>query len=142
MGRQAYLNRLAFGRGAFQEPMLDDDSNFVINPRAHDIDDSDHYVQEWDPRGHPRNERSKQLAKDFRRAKNEALEVAGIVRRKRTQTETKAETEWTERLERTSLLSSEFQAGETLSVLATAMAFGITWWTSCLRDRIQVSSFT
>ena len=137
MGRQAYLTRLALGRGAFLPPELDENGNFILGPHAHDLDNKDHYVQTWDNRGHPQNKESEVLAREFRRAKNEALETMGVVKRKHEE----SKTAWQRRSdkEKRQLVIRENEAGAVLSILSTAALPLTTWWVSSLRNRVQVS---
>ena len=136
MGRQAYLIRLALGRGAFLPPELDENGNFILGPHAHDLDNKDHYVQKWDYRGHPKNKESEMLAREFRRAKNEALETMGVVKRKHEE----SKTAWQRRSdkEKRQLVIREDEAGAVLSLLSAAALPLTTWWVSSLRNRIQV----
>lgn len=136
MGRQLYLVRLAFGRGAFAEPELDENGNFVIGPRAYELDNADHYEQQWDRRGHPQNKRSKVLAREFRHAKNETLETVGLAVRKNAL----SRSAWQKKSEsqRRKVVIEENELGAGVLGWAYTVYWASTWWIKSLRNRVQV----
>ncbi|KAF2454881.1 hypothetical protein BDY21DRAFT_423417, partial [Lineolata rhizophorae] len=99
MGRQAYMLRMALGRSAFELPVpsvqdtgpeRQDDSEQPSGQRggpreergrSEQSDSTDrlgHYVQLYDERGHPYNPRTRQAARDMRRAQNDVLAAVGV----------------------------------------------------------------
>ena len=136
MGRQMYLARLGLGRGAFEEPVTDEKGNFVLSANAHDLDNTDHYIQQWDARGHPQNHQSEARARDLRRAKNQVLETLGVVRYKHRQLQHTRPQLGT--LEKTDALTEENLVGRRVYLAAMFASTSLVWWTISLRHRVQV----
>ncbi|KAI4909667.1 uncharacterized protein J4E92_010585 [Alternaria infectoria] len=90
MGRQAYLDKMAFGRSAFAPTQAASQSAAYVQlesaqadvpPRYHEAT-ANSYVQLYDERGSPINPRSHQYGKKLRGAQNDVLASVGVVERR------------------------------------------------------------
>ncbi|KAL1793049.1 hypothetical protein ACET3X_008031 [Alternaria dauci] len=90
MGRQAYLDKIAFGRSAFEPTQAASQSTEYVQlessqseiPRRYHEATANSYVQLYDERGNPINPRSHQYGKKLRGAQNDVLASVGVVERR------------------------------------------------------------
>ena len=134
MGRQAYLTRLALGLSAFEDPELDDTGDFILGSHAHDLD-AEGYVQQFNARGHPENKASKAAARELRRAKNDVLSVAGVIKQEKDNAEATAR-------RKVDLIIRETEYGLGLAGMDLLIMFAALWWLVSLRRRIQVGGIS
>ncbi|OQO07559.1 hypothetical protein B0A48_07256 [Cryoendolithus antarcticus] len=78
MGRQQHLERLVYGRSAFEELRPEDLAQFLERT----ADDHDETAQQYDAKGRPTNPRSEQFDTDLRHAQNEVLALVGAIERR------------------------------------------------------------
>ena len=124
------------GRSPFEEPELTDSGDFILGSHAHDLDNqADGYVQQFDEKGHPENKAAKAAAKEFRHAKNEALETIGVVTKKN-----KRESRQRIRTEKQNVatLVRENLYGPWLKAVEPGFTLLSLWWLMSLRSRFQV----
>ena len=135
MGRLGWLNRVAFGRGAFEGPILDEAGDFIVNPNARLVDNLDHYHQQWDERGNPVNPRTHKIDAEFRKAKNEVLVIIGATKKKNDELRSNPPlARWEiEQL----LVRAETRTGQRLDFVTSLLLFGTTWPFRALRGAIQ-----
>ncbi|KAK2882726.1 hypothetical protein FQN49_000038 [Arthroderma sp. PD_2] len=133
MGRRAYLNSLALGRSPYEAPELIVNGAALPQPNRHLANvNADGYVQEYDPRGHPINRRSKAEAKQLRKAKNDVLSTMGIVVSGEELNSASVNEQ-----DKIALLADENDYGLALSAIDQLVMFGTSWWTKSLACRIQ-----
>ncbi|USP79719.1 hypothetical protein yc1106_06993 [Curvularia clavata] len=95
MGRQAYLDKIAFGRSAFEPASSTSESAEYIQlesaqseiPSQYYEATANNYIQLYDERGNPINPRSHQYGKKLRGAQNDVLASVGVVERRRSPAE-------------------------------------------------------
>jgi hypothetical protein len=135
MGRLGPLNSLAFGRSPFQAPELDDNGDFILGPHAHDLDNKDFYVQQFDERGHPKNDASKATIRAMQHAQNAVLETVGVVVRR----EEASKSAWQRQSKKRKLqdILDENSQGFVLREIGPFMLQLSMWWAISLRRRIQ-----
>ena len=135
MGRLGPLNSLAFGRSPFQPPELDDNGDFILGPHAHDLDNRDFYVQQFDERGHPKNDASKATIRAMQHAQNAVLETVGVVVRR----EEASKSAWQRQSKKRKLedVLDENSYGFILGEIRPFMLQSSMWWAISLRRRIQ-----
>lgn len=80
-GNEVFVLIYLQGRSPYGPPLRDDNGNLLFGPHTHD-DDASGYVQQFDDRGHPRSQDSDMQNRRLRRAQNEILKLAGVVRSK------------------------------------------------------------
>lgn len=137
MGRQAHLARLALGRSPYGPPLLDDDGELFIGPHTHD-DDARGYNQQYNDRGHPINKDSDLANRRLRRAQNEILRVAGVVKTKRDvdaqpHWQSLSKTERKEIIRDENVFATKFRNGLDYFLLVSG-----TWWLTSFRNRLFV----
>ncbi|KAJ9645100.1 hypothetical protein H2199_003104 [Coniosporium tulheliwenetii] len=143
------MARLAFGRSAFEPPEAETQSTSHNAPSAQDTEGSSQTldpgdaasgeVQQYDERGHPINPRSRELARQLRRAKNDVLAAAGVVVRKIPRSTEGATGEAVTRRISQDDYDAESNALTFASWMAVVLRISGTWWISSLRDRSLVS---
>ncbi|KAF1836820.1 hypothetical protein BDW02DRAFT_577723 [Decorospora gaudefroyi] len=140
MGRQAYLDKIAFGRSAFEPTRLATQSaQFVqlessqaeIPPRYHEAT-ANNYTQLYDERGNPINPRSHDYAKKLRAAQNDVLASVGVLERRRSPAEgLPGRSE-----ERFELLDAEEWTGIVFTFTNVLTEKLCIWWIGSIRDRL------
>jgi hypothetical protein len=135
MGRLGPLNSLAFGRSPFQPPELDENRDFILGPHAHEFDNKDFYVQEFDERGHPKNDASKATIQEMQHAQNAVLETVGVVVRR----EEAAKSAWQRQSKRDKVtdIINENNYGIVMREVLPFLVQSSVWWGLCLRRRMQ-----
>ncbi|KAG9196672.1 hypothetical protein G6011_01793 [Alternaria panax] len=132
MGRQAYLDKIAFGRSAFEPTQSASQSTEYVQleasqsdlPRRYHEATANNYIQLYDERGNPINPRSHQYGKKLRGAQNDVLASVGVVERRHAPADGFPRPSQ-ERLE---LLEAEDTVGNAVA-LATTLAENLcTWW--------------
>lgn len=143
MGRTEHLQRLAFGRSAFQDLRESDQSRIGQDASQNQASSSGSAsIQVYDSKGRPRNRRTEDLNARLRHAQNEALAMVGIVERKES-ADADAELEATlARGVRDHLLAHENAHGEELNSLAEVSSFFIFWWPQTLLKRVELGLYT
>ncbi|CAG5184009.1 uncharacterized protein ALTATR162_LOCUS10864 [Alternaria atra] len=140
MGRQAYLDKIAFGRSAFEPTQSASQSTEYVQlessqaeiPRRYHEATANNYVQLYDERGNPINPRSHQYGKKLRGAQNDVLASVGVVERRHSPAEGfPGPSE--ERLE---LLEAEDTVGNAMALVTTLTENLCTWWVGTIRERI------
>ncbi|KAJ6193525.1 hypothetical protein J3E72DRAFT_251964 [Bipolaris maydis] len=140
MGRQAYLDKIAFGRSAFEPTSCASQSSEYVQlesaqseiPARYHEATANNYMQLYDERGNPINPRSHQYGKKLRGAQNDVLASVGVVERRRSPAEGLPGSSE----ERLQLLEAEDTMGNAVA-LATTFAENIcTWWIGTIRDRV------
>ncbi|KAI8936052.1 hypothetical protein NX059_007553 [Plenodomus lindquistii] len=120
MGREAYLDKIAFGRSAFTPTQTTTESSEYVQlessqsetPQRYLEATANNYIQLHDERGNPTNPRSRDYAKVLRSAQNDVLASVGVVQRRRSPADGLPGS-YEERLE---LLEAEDSVGNFLSV--------------------------
>lgn len=135
MGLLGPLNSLAFGRSPFQPPELDDNGNFILGPHAHDAENKDFYIQQFDERGHPKNDTSKATVRAMQHAQNAVLETIGVVVRR----EEASKSAWQRQSKKRKVedIVSENSHGIILRELGPFLMQSSIWWATSLRRRMQ-----
>ncbi len=137
MGRQAYLTRLALGRSAFGDLLRDQKGDVVLGPHAHD-DAAKDYVQQFDEKGRSVNREIEITNRKLRRAQNEVLRVAGVVRKK-GDPPLPQPVEIVSENDKIELIIREFTTGFCSRVVGISIDSCFQWWLQALRKRIYVS---
>ncbi|KAF1845662.1 uncharacterized protein K460DRAFT_405905 [Cucurbitaria berberidis CBS 394.84] len=140
MGRQAYLDKIAFGRSAFEPTQSTTRSTDYIQlessqselPRPYQEATANNYVQLYDERGNPINPRSRDYGKRLRDSQNDVLASVGVVERRRPPYEGLPGS-YEERLD---LLDAEDTVGNAIALTTTLTENLCTWWIGTIRDRI------
>ncbi|KAH8693623.1 hypothetical protein BGW36DRAFT_323720 [Talaromyces proteolyticus] len=134
MGRQPYIIRLALGRSPYELPDSSS-TQATITTQSHD-DDSAHtdedYVQQYDERGHPVFPKSKALARDLRRAKNDVLSTMGVVVSGET-----GRSGTTRDKKKVKDITAENDYGLVIETVDHVMYFFGSWWVGSFGSRIQ-----
>ncbi|RMZ73924.1 small nucleolar ribonucleo complex subunit [Pyrenophora seminiperda CCB06] len=140
MGRQAYLDKIAFGRSAFEptqsvsvspEYIQLESSQSEMPARYHEAS-ANNYIQLYDERGNPINPRSHQYGKKLRSAQNDVLASVGVVERRRSSSHgLPASSE-----QRFELLEAEDTVGNAVALVTTFTENLCTWWIGTIGDRI------
>ena len=155
MGREAYLARVVLvkltffcdsqkpdthlqGRSAFEEPLRNENGDFVLGGQARAFDDKS-YVQQWDERGHPRNIESERRAKRLRKAQNEVLAACGVIVKKDEDRKKRERREETPEDSQLVVLDDENWVGLMLRCVDRFSGNILTWWINSLRRRSIVS---
>jgi hypothetical protein len=135
MGRLGPLNSLAFGRSPFQPPELDNNGNFILGLHAHDAENKDFYTQQFDERGHPKNDTSKATVRAMQHAQNAVLETVGVVVRR----EEASKSAWQRQSKKRKVedIVNENSHGIILRELGPFLMQSSMWWAISLRRRIQ-----
>jgi len=94
---------------------------------------SDHYMQQYDARGHPVNPESKVLGRELRRAKNDILSTMGVVVSGDDRNANSSDEH-----EKINQITAENDFGLVITTLDQLFVFLGTWWSSSLTGRIQV----
>jgi hypothetical protein len=115
--------------------VLSESGEFILGPYAHEFDNTDGYVQQYNERGHPEFRASRVAARELRRAKNDVLSTVGVLY-KTTNTNRSKKNE----RELVKLVKSENEAGFFLSSIDNLAMFCSLWWLFSLRMRVQVSA--
>ncbi|CAI9634890.1 unnamed protein product [Alternaria burnsii] len=140
MGRQAYLDKIAFGRSAFEptqsasqstEYVQLESSQSEIPQRYHEAT-ANNYVQLYDERGNPINPRSHQYGKKLRGAQNDVLASVGVVERRHSPADAFPGSS----VERLELLEAEDTVGNAIALATTLTENLCTWWIGSIRERI------
>ncbi|KAF2134237.1 hypothetical protein P153DRAFT_280785 [Dothidotthia symphoricarpi CBS 119687] len=140
MGRQAYLDKIAFGRSAFEPTQVATQSTEYVQlessqseiPRAYLESNVNNYIQLYDERGNPVNPRSHDYGKRLRKAQNDVLASVGVVEWRRLPTPGPPGS-YEERLEG---LEAEDTAGNAFALISTLAENVCTWWMGAVRYRI------
>ncbi|RVX73996.1 hypothetical protein B0A52_02886 [Exophiala mesophila] len=72
------MSHRTFGRSPFEAPLRDEEGDFIVGPNTQ-RNNASGYIQEFDARGHPHNERSEHSRLKLRRAQNDVLSIVGVV---------------------------------------------------------------
>ena len=136
MGRQAYLTRLTLGRSPYEAPELDENGNFILGEYAHEFDNSDGYVQQFNIRGHPENRQSHAAARELRRAANDVLSTVGVVVSKKN-LESLNEPR-TDEKQRTEEVINENEYGFVPALTDQVLSAVLPLWMAGMRRRILV----
>ncbi|CAA9962392.1 hypothetical protein PTMSG1_05767 [Pyrenophora teres f. maculata] len=140
MGRQAYLDKIAFGRSAFEptqsasvssEYIQLESSQSEIPARYHEAS-AHNYMQLYDERGNPINPRSQQYGRKLRSAQNDVLASVGVVERRRSSSHGLPGSSE----ERFELLEAEDTVGNAVALVTTLTENLCTWWIGTVGDRI------
>jgi hypothetical protein len=67
------------GRSPYGPPLRDENGDLILGPHTHD-DDASGYVQQFDDRGHPCSKETDIRNRRLRKAQNQVLKLAGVVR--------------------------------------------------------------
>lgn len=127
------------GISAFQEPLRDENGDFVLGGQAHKFDNIG-YVQQWDERGYPQNPISQRQAKRFDRSQNEILQACGLVVRKNAEEKKKKRRgdEISESFQ-LKIVEEENETGFLLKFFDNLAGDLLTWWIRSLKKRLLVS---
>jgi hypothetical protein len=132
MGRRQYLQRLALGRSAYEDDGVD--ASATAEPAGES-------TQQYDSKGRPINPAIDEFNAEQRRAKNEVLELVGVVERK-TQVEQADEIRYrTIQEHRQAVLKAEQERGELLESLILPVGFLCHLWPEAFRQRIQIGLY-
>lgn len=146
MGRQAYLDKLAFGRSAFEPTQSVTQSAEYIQlessqseiPRQYQEATENAYMQLYDERGNAVNPRSHEYGKKLRDAQNDVLASVGVVERRRAPAEGLPGSYEEEQ----DLLEAEDTVGGAIALASIlSREFIFTWWVGVLRDRVLTFHF-
>lgn len=140
MGREAYLNKIAFGRSAFTPTQSAAESSEYIQlesaqaeiPQRYLEATANNYTQLYDERGNPINPRSREYGKKLRSAQNDVLASVGVVQRRHSPAPGLPGS-YEDRLER---LEAEDSVGNFISLTAELTENLCTWWIGSIRARI------
>ncbi|CAO2648829.1 Nn.00g097780.m01.CDS01 [Neocucurbitaria sp. VM-36] len=140
MGRQAYLDKIAFGRSAFEPTQSATQSTDYIQlessqselPRPYQEATANSYIQLYDERGNPINPRSREYGKKLRDSQNDVLASVGVVERRRSPSEGLPGS-YAEHL---LLLEAEDTVGNAIALTSTLTENLCTWWLGTIRDRV------
>ncbi|CAN9358353.1 unnamed protein product [Alternaria alternata] len=140
MGRQAYLDKIAFGRSAFEPTQSASQSTEYVQlessqseiPRRYHEATANNYVQLYDERGNPINPRSHQYGKKLRGAQNDVLASVGVVERRHSPADAFPGSS----VERLELLEAEDTVGNAIALATTLTENLCTWWIGSIRERI------
>ncbi|KAK6435589.1 hypothetical protein LTR95_008219 [Oleoguttula sp. CCFEE 5521] len=133
MGRQQYLERLVYGRSAFEELRTEDLTQFLERT----ADENDETAQQYDAKGRPTNPRSEQFDTELRHAQNEVLALVGAIERRNEAEAERAEHRANARrdiLEHA--LESEHEYGGQLLIWADLCNCTILWCSDVLLARV------
>ncbi|KAF2854509.1 hypothetical protein T440DRAFT_387141 [Plenodomus tracheiphilus IPT5] len=141
MGREAYLDKIAFGRSAFTPTPSATTSNEYIQlessqsevPQRYLEATANNYIQLYDERGNPINPRSREYGKKLRSAQNDVLASVGVVQRRQSPAHDLPGS-YKERLE---LLETEDSVGNVIAVAAELTENLCTWWIGSIRARLM-----
>jgi hypothetical protein len=136
MGRQAYLTRLAFGRSPYGEPIRDENGDLFLGLRTYD-DAAKDYVQQHDERGRLINPDTEATNRKLRRAQNEVLRIAGVVR-KRSEAQPQRPFQLMTDERRLKLLVEENSYADNVKVFSGVFQEVACWWLQTLRKRLFV----
>lgn len=144
MGRQGYLDKIAFGRSAFEpthevaqsEHYLQLESAQVDLPQRYQEFNGNNYIQLYDERGNPINPRSREYGKKLRNAQNDVLAAVGVVERRRSPSEGLPGAN-KQQLDRP---DDEDAAGDAIGATLTLTENVCTWWIGTIRNRVLVSA--
>ena len=142
MGRQEHLQRLAFGRSAFQD-LSEQDQDAIAHLSSNDqaTSSENKHIQLYDSKGRPRNPRTEDLNARLRHAQNEALALVGVVERKES-ADADAQLEATlARGVREHMLTHENAHGEELESATEISSFFVAWWPQTLLKRIHIGLY-
>ncbi|KAF1943409.1 hypothetical protein EJ02DRAFT_133062 [Clathrospora elynae] len=140
MGRQAYLDKIAFGRSAFEPTQISTQSSEYMQlessqseiPQSYQDATANNYTQLYDERGNPINPRSRDYGRKLRRAQNDVLASVGVVERRPSPNEgLPVATQ-----DRFDLLEAEDTVGNAVALTTTLTENLCTWWIGSTRDRI------
>ncbi|KAK6438821.1 hypothetical protein LTR95_004972 [Oleoguttula sp. CCFEE 5521] len=135
MGRQQHLERLVYGRSAFEELRPEDLAQFLERT----ADDHDETAQQYDAKGRPTNPRSEQFDTDLRHAQNEVLALVGAIERRNAVEAESAELRANVRRNALEdLVSREDACGEGLYFRARFCGGLVSWVSDILLARVLV----
>lgn len=160
MGRQAYLDKIAFvrqfrhqsctrytltkhqGRSAFEPTQsvtqsteyLQLESSHSELPQSYQEATANNYIQLYDERGNPINPRSHDYAKKLRAAQNDVLASVGVIERRHAPSD--GLLGFNE--ERIELLQAEDTAGNAIALISTLAENVCTWWIGSIKARVLV----
>lgn len=142
MGREVYLNKIAFGRSAFIPTQSATESAVYTQlessqseiPQRYWEATANNYLQLYDERGNPINPRAREYGKKLRSAQNDVLASVGVVQR-RAAPEDGLPGSYQERME---LLEDEDGIGHFLSLTSKFTEEMCTWWIRSIRARVMV----
>ncbi|KAL6709674.1 hypothetical protein ACN47E_001102 [Coniothyrium glycines] len=140
MGRQAYLDKIAFGRSAFEPTQSTTSSANYVQlesaqadiPCAYTEATANSYVQLYDERGNPMHPRSNSYGKQLRDAQNDVLASVGVVQRRRLPS-TGLPGSYNAHLD---VLETEDTAGNVIALTSTIAENLCTWWIGSIRERV------
>lgn len=112
---------------------MTDSGEFILGPYAHEFDNTDGYIQQYNERGHPEFRASRAAARELRRAKNDVLSTVGVVYKMAEPARSKKNDG-----KLVKLAQSENEAGFILSSVDNLAMFCSLRWLTCLRMRVQV----
>lgn len=153
MGRQSDLAKLALvskpsqpqypslwltlsqGRSPFEAPLRNEEGDFILGPNAQ-RDNTPGYIQEFDARGHPRNERSEHSRPKLRRAQNDVLAIVGVVVKRAKTNQSRWDTMTSK--QKYHQLSDETVAGTLCRSLGEVYRRLSTRWIVAMRRRTMV----
>lgn len=147
MGRQQYLERVALGRSAFEDPdteaEVDRENGTPRTQVAIDSDggDSTRSGQQYDSKGRPINPLTEERNAALRNAQNAVLSLVGVVESKDESDRLEEAKSRPIREARERMLENEHQRGEDLSVLAPFLHRALTWWPDTLLARVQAGLY-
>lgn len=139
MGRRQYIQRLALGRSAFEDIL--EEAPGRVNSGAQHLDGYDDHVQQYDAKGRPIDPNIEAFNADQRKAKNEILELVGVVERK---DQLYSAHEFRYKIiskHRQTSLAEENDRGELLEYVTIPASFFCHLWPSAFRQRIQIGYY-
>ena len=147
MGRRLYLERLALGRSAFEDPVLEpsitsqeasEDSTAVASSQQNDED----YQQQYDNKGRPIKLSTEEINRSMRNAQNAVLALVGVVESK-DDSDSRAKEKYRLLHEsREAILAAEQERGEEVEALTGLIHRISTWWPETLTSRIQAGLYS
>ncbi|KAK4615295.1 hypothetical protein CLAFUW4_10079 [Fulvia fulva] len=137
MGRQQYLNRLAFGRSAFEDP----EPVIEAEQRPQEDGDDGEYRQQYDSKGRPVNPAVDAIDAELRKAQNEVLELVGVVERKDQSDRATEVRNRASREQRQALLFAENDNGEVLEYTLSPISFFSHLWAESILQRVHVGFY-
>jgi hypothetical protein len=138
MTRLSSFERTALGRSAFEQPLRDENGDFIINPHAFDTN-APSYVQQFNESGRPINPESTRDERRLRRAQNEILQVVGVTRSRHAREQQRLRSDKPSEAEIVELLEDENSLGSLLRTVWTIPMDLSVWWLVSHRYRLLVS---
>lgn len=139
MGRAVYLQRIAYGRSAYEHPEERTDSQAqsagARQPESYRYRE---WIQQYNDRGHPVNLQSRARARAVRNSCNDVLSVIGLVERKDDAADSKTNTSSKPNASLVQAVEDEDAVGASLTLGGLYLHDVTCWWTAGMTNRLFV----